>query len=325
MDECHYIKSIDNYGKATTKRGNSCLAIAEKTEYVFLLTGTPIMNRLKDIFNILRAIDAPIADDWKRFAFRYCDPVNNGFGHNFDGASNTEELYELLQKYMYRKLKSEMLDLPEKLRQFVSVDVDLRAYDRTVKEYMNSRKNGSIKTKGEHLVHLNALRHEMAKAKTEATIEMTETVLENGHQVVVFSCFDYVIDKLMAHFGDSACKITGDVSGINRDKAVEDFQAGKKKILVANIKAGGVGLTLTAGRAVIMNDCDWLPLNMLQCEDRCHRIGTTQSVNIYYMYCEKAAIDQKTTAMMDEKLKNASAVLDGREDSFIDEMIRAFE
>lgn len=244
FDEVHYCKAVNNSGKPASKRAELFLKIAEKIENVYLLTGTPITNHTKDIFNLLKAVNHPLTKKFFQFGQRYCDAQNNGYGWDFNGASNTSELHEKIKLFMMRRLKTEMLDLPEKIRTFIPVSINLKEYDKKVKEYMHNRE--SLSDKGEHLVYLNAIRHILAKEKVIHTLELAKNLLEQGEQVVILTNYNYVVDELLKEFGVIAVKLTGDCSQTQRQEAVDQFQAGTKKVFVGNLIAAGVGITLTA-------------------------------------------------------------------------------
>lgn len=316
MDEAHYIKSVNNSGKPTTNRGKSCVAIANNSEYVFLLTGTPITNKTKDIFNALSIVNHPVATKFMSFALRYCRAYKGQFGWDTNGSSNRHELNDKLKPYMMRRLKEELLDLPDKIRSFIPVEIDIIKYKRKLAEYMNKRKDI---TAGEQLVELNALRQLAAIEKIQYTIEQIDNILDQDKQVIVFTCYNEVVNQIISKYKNAA-KITGDVSGAKRQDTVDKFQSGKIKVLVCNIVAAGVGLTLTAADTVIFNDFDWTPANHLQAEDRIHRIGQNKKCNIYYMYASNAVIDNDMSELIEKKLDNINTIVDKKDNSIFVEL-----
>jgi SWI/SNF-related matrix-associated actin-dependent regulator 1 of chromatin subfamily A len=318
FDEIHYCKAVSNSGKASSKRAEMFLRIAEKVENIYLLTGTPITNHTKDIFNLLKAVKHPLAKKFFAFGQRYCNAYNNGYGWDFNGSSNTEELHEKIKHFMMRRLKSEMLDLPEKIRTFIPVQIKLTEYNKKIKEYMNNRK--SMSNQGEHLVYLNAMRHILAKEKVCYTIDIAKNLLEQGQKIVILTNYNFVVEKLIEEFGNIAVKLTGDCNQEQRQKAVEDFQNGNKKVFIGNLIAAGVGITLTASQNIIVNDYDWVPANHAQGEDRIHRIGQEKIANIQYIYASQT-FDENITQLLEKKLNNISQIVDGKEDSFLGELI----
>lgn len=318
FDECHYIKSINNSGKPTAQRGKATLQITEKIPYCFMLTGTPITNKTKDIFNTLKAINHPLSQKWMPFSLRYCNAYKDRYGWNMDGSSNTNELHEKLKPFMMRRLKSELLELPEKIRSFVPVEINAKEYNRLFTEYMAEREGME---KGLQLVKLNALRHLLAIQKISATIEQIENIAVcQDKQIVVFTCYEEVVKQITEKF-PQAGTITGSDSTEKRQQTVDDFQNKKINIVVCNIIAAGVGLTLTASDTVIFNDFDWTPANHAQAEDRIHRIGQNQKCNIYYMYADNAEMDRKLSLILEKKLANINQIIDNDSSNMFNELI----
>lgn len=321
FDEAHYCKSINNNGHGGSKRARSFIQISNQIEYVFLLSGTPITNKTKDIFNLLKAIKHPLSRNFKDFAKQYCNPQFNGYGWSYDGSSNQEELNEKLKSHMLRKTKEEILDLPKKTRNFIPVEINTKEYQKELKKYLNV--NGKLKNKNEHLVYLNAMRHTLAKEKVHQTKKFVENLLEQNRPVVIFTNYTYVIERLKEAFPESVT-ITGRDNKEEREKAVQDFQKGKTNIILCNLIAGGVGITLTRAKNMIINDLDWNPANHLQSEDRIHRIGQNESVVIDYLYSE-GTIDEKMTQMLEEKLLNINKIIDDKEEGFVEGIINWFK
>ena len=276
-----------------------------------MLTGTPITNKTKDIFNTLKAINHPLSNKWINFALRYCNAYKERYGWNMDGSSNTNELHEKLKPFMLRRLKSELLELPEKIRSFIPVEINVKEYNRLFNEYMTEREN---LTQGKQLVKLNALRHLLAIQKIPHTIDQIENLVEQNKQVVIFTCYEEVVNQILNKY-PKAGTITGSDNITKRQQTVDNFQNGKINIVVCNIIAAGVGLTLTAGNTVIFNDFDWTPANHAQAEDRIHRIGQNKKCNIIYMYASNADMDRKLSHILESKLANINQIIDGNGNS----------
>jgi SWI/SNF-related matrix-associated actin-dependent regulator of chromatin subfamily A-like protein 1 len=320
FDEAHAIKAVNNNGKPASKRAELSLKIAESTEYCFMLTGTPITNGTRDMFNILKAIKHPLGREFYPFAMKYCGGTKTRFGYDFSGSTNSEELNAKLEGYMIRMLKEDVLELPDKIRSFIPVEVNLSKYNKEIQKYMNE--NRYLSEESEHLIRITAMRKILALEKVKHTIEMTENLIEQGKPVVIFTNFTSVIDAITEKFKIRCVKVDGNVSSIQRQKNVEKFQNGKADVFVGNIEAAGTGLTLTRSSNVIFNDYSWTPVDHLQAEDRCYRIGQKEKVNIYYMYAQGAEIDQIMTEMLEQKLNNISTIVDGEEQSFVQEILK---
>ena len=318
MEEVHNVALIntDNINqKPFPHQLEAVLKIAKKMEYVFCLTGTPIPNHTKDIFNILKCICHPLGDRFFQFAQRYCSPKYNGYGWDFNGSSHTEELNKLLLTKMLRRTKEQLLDLPQKIRSFIPVKINHDEYVTKINEYMEARE--AFCNDGEHLVYLNAIRKFLAYQKIKTTINFTKNLIDQDQQVVIFTNYTKVVDDIFKEFGDIAIKITGEQTPEQKQAAVDEFQDGNKKIAICNIIAGGTGITLTKAKTIVFNDYSWLPSDHAQAEDRIHRIGQTEKCTIYYMFGENT-FDEDITNKLSEKLLNINKIVDNVNVSFLD-------
>jgi SWI/SNF-related matrix-associated actin-dependent regulator of chromatin subfamily A-like protein 1 len=130
---------------------------------------------------------------------------------------------------------------------------------------------------------LTKVRQIIADEKIAQTIELAENIIEQDKKVIIFCNFTDSLNKICEHFGKAAVKLDGSMSKGERQLSVDQFQDSEKvKVFVGNIKAAGVGLTLTAGEAVIMNDLSFLPSDHSQAEDRAYRYGQKNNVLVYY-------------------------------------------
>ncbi len=150
---------------------------------------------------------------------------------------------------------------------------------------------------------LNQARHALALAKVEATLEAVRERLEAGEKVVVFSSYSGVIERLSAELGDQARVITGATPAAQRQAAADAFQEDPGvRVLLGNLVAAGVGLTLTAGTHVVFNDLDWVPANHWQAEDRIYRIGQTRPAFVTYLVAE-GTLDDYVAALLEQKAR----------------------
>lgn len=300
------------------KTGNEALA-------VYLLTGTPLKNgRPLNLLPLLRAINHRLTATpakIKEFKETYCGPETirtpRGLVTTYNGATNLDELHTLTQPSILRRLTKDCIDLPELTRVTREVeltDAEQAEYDRKLNalkaEYVRRLTKGEIKSGGEKLVLLTQLRLAGSIAKVPATIELTDEILEQNGQVVIFTEFRESADALAAHYGVPA--YTGDTSGTARNAIVEAFQAGTQKVFIGIGKAGGVGLTLHAHgkcRNVILVDRPWTPGDAEQEEKRAHRIGQPNAVLATWL--QHDTVDQTIDAILLEKKENSENVLSG--------------
>ena len=330
MDEAHYIKNSSAIRTKATKK------LAKGIPHVIALTGTPIVNRPVEGFNIFQILDRNLFPNFWTYVHRYCDARHNGFGWDFSGATNKEELNQILTStIMIRRRKADVLkDLPEKLYSFVPMELDNKKEYSTAEsefiEYLRQIKGKEAAEKAkkaEHLVKIEALKQLAVKGKLKQATYWIKDFIEDGSKLVVFAVHKEVIDQLMNEFKDVAVKIDGSTPAPERHKAVEAFQSDPNvKLFIGNIQAAGVGLTLTASSAVAFLELPWTPGELQQAEDRCHRIGQKNAVNIYYLLAENS-VEYKLAKLLDRKKEVLSAVIDGKpveEKSLITELIESY-
>jgi len=283
VDEAHYIKN------ATAQRTKLINDIVKKTERLWLLTGTPMTSRPIDYFNLLSIIDSPVAKNWMAYAIRYCSgyqfKVGNRKVWNVTGASNLEELRDRTVGLTLRRLKENVLDLPDKIITPVYLRLKSKEYENVMGEYYDwyDKNPEESKSLTVQFTKLTKVRQIIADEKIKQTIELAENILEQDKKVIIFCNFTDSLNKITEHFGKSAVKLDGSMSKPERQNSVDQFQDNPKvKVFVGNIKAAGVGITLTAAEAVIMNDLSFLPSDHAQAEDRAYRYGQKNNVLVYY-------------------------------------------
>jgi SWI/SNF-related matrix-associated actin-dependent regulator 1 of chromatin subfamily A len=223
------------------------------------------------------------------YVIRYCNGFQFQAGPrkvwNVMGATNLEELRDRTSGTILRRLKEDVLDLPDKIITPVYLRLKSREYEEIMGEYYDwyDKNPEESKSLTVQFSKLTKVRQVIANEKIGQTIELAENILEQDKKVVIFCNFTDSLNKIVEHFGKSAVKIDGSMSKDNRQHSVDEFQNNSKvKVLVGNIKAAGVGITLTSGEAVIMNDLSFLPSDHAQAEDRCYRYGQKNNVLVYY-------------------------------------------
>jgi SWI/SNF-related matrix-associated actin-dependent regulator 1 of chromatin subfamily A len=283
IDEAHYIKN------ATAQRTKLINDIIKNTERIWLLTGTPMTSRPIDYFNLLSIIDSPVAKNWMAYAIRYCSGYQFNVGGrkvwNVTGASNLEELRDRTLGLTLRRLKENVLDLPDKIITPVYLRLKSKSYENVMGEYYDwyDKNPDESKSLTVQFSKLTKVRQIIADEKIAQTIELAENIIEQDKKVIIFCNFTDSLNKITEHFGKAAVKLDGSMSKPNRQNSVDQFQDNPKvKVFVGNIKAAGVGITLTAAEAVIMNDLSFLPSDHAQAEDRAYRYGQKNNVLVYY-------------------------------------------
>ena len=283
IDEAHYIQNVQ---AQRTKLIND---LVRDIERLWLLTGTPMTSRPINYFNLLSLVDSPVAKNWMAYVVRYCAGYQFKVGPrkvwNVMGASNLEELRDRTSVTVLRRLKEDVLDLPDKIITPVYLRLRSKMYEEVMGDYYNwyDKNPDESKNLSIQFTKLTQVRQVIADEKTQHTIELAENIVEQGKKVIIFCNFTKSLEVICNHFGKSAVRLDGSMSKIQRQDAVDRFQEDEKvKVFVGNIKAAGVGITLTAAEAVIMNDLSFLPSDHSQSEDRAYRYGQKNNVLVYY-------------------------------------------
>lgn len=296
IDEAHYCKN------PKAKRTKAALAISADRK--LLLTGTPIPNRPVELQPLAGYLAPEKFGNFFKFAKRYCDAHQNNWGWDFSGSSNLPDLQERLRSsIMVRRLKADVLDdLPPKQRQVIVLDgADYREELR-----LEALAEAALETTSPELrfEELSGARHRMAVAKVPAILEHVRDI---DHPVVIFAHHKDVVAALAAEL--DAVTLTGDHTTEERQAAVESFQRGDVQYFIGTIGAAGVGITLTRSSHVVFAELDWVPGNLSQSEDRCHRIGQHDSVLVQHLVVD-GSIDARQVELVVDKQKVLDASLD---------------
>ena len=318
FDEAHYLKN------EKAMRTIYCNKI--KAYRKLLLTGTPIMNRPIELLSILQILESPIVQDRNYFIYRYCRGFSKNGAYDDKGAINLSELNaKLRDSCMIRRLKRDVLaELPEKRRQLITIEPstkeEIDAVNNEMKKFYETKKIRDEMSLSLHqkkvseqlseeeykreieniksfvvasIRHISELRQRTAILKIPYIVDAVDTLIENEEKVIVFAYHHIVIEALYDNLKKyNPVVITGDTKIEDRDLYVKQFQDlnSNVKVIILNIKAGGVGITLHASSNVIFAELDWTPANISQAEDRAHRIGQKSSVNVYH-YVIDGSID----------------------------------
>lgn len=314
MDEAHAIK--DNKAQRTQAAKKLCRGV----DHILALSGTPATSRPIELYNALTLIDRSVVPSFWTFVHRYCGAKRNRFGWDFTGSSNAEELHrKLVSTIMIRRLKADVLkDLPPKIYSSIPIELSNDAeYNRAANDFLGwiqatkGTAAAGAASRAETLVKIGALKQLAVAGKMKQAMDWVEEMLDANGKLVLFAEHTAIIDQLMARFGKIAVKIDGSVTGEKRQEAVESFQNNDKiRLLVGNIKAAGEGITLTASHNVAFLEFPWTPAALVQAEDRCHRIGQTKGVNVYYLVAHNT-IEEDIVQLLDKKRITLDKILDG--------------
>ena len=324
VDESHHCKD------STTQWSKYLEKICQTPEYIFLLTGTPVVISNADLIQQLRIMRR--IDDFggaAAFRRRYCQGGGN---------SNMAELnMKLWQTCFFRRDKSLVLkDLPEKTRQYLSVDIsnrkDYSLAENNLVKYLKCRahlSNLRIKKalRAEMMVRISHLRQLSAVGKMHVAIPFIQDCIAGGQKLIVFVFHKTVVDELRRHF-PHLVTVTGQDSAERKQAAVDSFQNSPScNLIVVNYRSGGCGLTLTAATRELFIELPWTCSDCEQSEARAHRNGQKNAVNCYYLI-GRNTIDEDIHDIIEEERELSKVVVGARDDAIIsniDRIARHFE
>lgn len=324
IDEAHY---LSNPNASRTKLLNDVL---DKIPKVWLLTGTPMTSRPINYFNLLKIIRSPLTLNWQTYVRRYCKgfqfTVKGRKIWSVSGATNLDELRESTKNVILRRRKEDVLDdLPEKTLSPIYLELNSKMYDEELDEFIKiSEENKDKDTLTVTLNRLMKVRQIIALEKIPYTCELIDKCIEQGGKVVVFTNFSSSLDLLHEKYKKISVVLDGRMSSTKKQESVDRFQTDDKiKVFIGNIKAAGVGITLTAAETVINNDLSFVPADHEQGDDRCFRKGQKNNVLAYYPIFENT-IEMNIYNMLQKKIDNIDQVMGQREysDNFTKEILK---
>ncbi len=319
LDEAHAIKNTQ------TKSSKSAMTI--QAGFKLALTGTPIQNHLGELWNLFNFCNPGLLGTLPQFTDRY---VKN------DLTAERNHLKRLITPFILRRTKNKVLDeLPPKTEITYAVqlsDKEMAFYEALRQEAVKIIENNDGPQGQQHLqalVEITKLRLAccnsslvnkdilLPSAKLEAFFEILEELRASGHRALVFSQFVghlSIVRKELDQKGISYQYLDGSTSLPNRELAVKAFQSGKGELFLISLKAGGLGLNLTAADYVLHLDPWWNPAVEDQASDRAHRIGQSRPVTIYRLVARNT-IEEKILKLHATKRDLADSLLEGTDQS----------
>ena len=319
LDEAQYIKNASTQAAKSAKRLPAGVR--------FALTGTPIENRLSELWSIFDFLMPGVLGSAESFNRRFAAPITNG------ETAVAQRLSGLVSPFILRRLKADVLrDLPDKNESIVVANMEgeqaklyraneeklaLMLMDQDAAEFAGMKlKVLAELTKLRQLCCDPSLVYENyagGSAKLETCLELVRSAVEGGHQVLLFSQFTSMFDIIGKRLADERIghmRLTGATPKEERIRLVQRFQAGEAPVFLISLKAGGVGLNLTAADIVIHYDPWWNLAAQNQATDRAHRIGQEQQVSVFKLIA-KGTIEERIVAMQEAKHDLAEQVIGG--------------
>jgi SNF2 family DNA or RNA helicase len=324
LDEAQHIKNRQ------TQNAQAVKAIRAKNKFV--LTGTPIENSVLDLWSIFDFLMPGYLGSATDFKERYEAPIVRE-----NNAEAKTRLARRIRPFLLRRLKTEVAkDLPEKIEQvsFCELTAEQQEVYQQVLESSRQEISSAVGQQGlqkSRMVILTALLRlrqvccdlrllklegatEGNSGKVELFGELLQEVIDGGHRVLVFSQFTEMLKLLKEQLAGQSIEYAYlDGSTRDRAKVVEDFQMAEKvPVFLISLKAGGVGLNLTAADTVIHFDPWWNPAVEAQATDRAHRIGQTRVVTSYKLIT-KGTVEEKILNLQNKKRELIQSTLSGEE------------
>ena len=318
LDEAQAIKN------AATKRSQAAMQL--NGAFRLITTGTPIENHLGELWNLFAFINPGLLGTFKQFNRRFGIPIEK---HRDRTARKM--LKKLIQPFMLRRIKAEVLDeLPPRTE--VTLRIELSQAERNFYEALRQQALENIENDRDQavrqiriLAEIMRLRRacchpklvdestETSSSKEQAFSDLVDELVGGGHRALVFSQFTGHLALLRQHLdgrGIRYCYLDGSTAAAQRERQVKAFQSGAAPLFLISLKAGGLGLNLTAADYVIHMDPWWNPAVEDQAADRAHRIGQTRPVTVYRLVTV-GTIEEKIVQLHHEKRDLAHSLLEG--------------
>ncbi len=330
FDESHYLKN------ETAARTQLCKKLTKSVEHIFLLTGTPVLNRPTELMSQLKIINKLHEfggeDGFKR---SFC---LTGYGGKVIGVKDLDILNFRMREscYIRRNKKDVLKDLPPKQREIIQLDIDNReeyeiAETSAIYELKNEySKIGTIdgfledsqkRFMANALVRIEVLKHLSARGKLSSICDCITDFIESGEKLVVFAHHIDIQKQLFKYFDEMKSddfyptSIFADQDILERQKNQDKFQSDEKcKLIILSLEVGGTGINLTSASNVAFVELGWNPAKHDQAEDRCHRIGQYDSVTAYY-FIGNGTIDEDIHALIEKKRVWVDATTEGNNPS----------
>lgn len=320
IDEAQAVKNPD------TQRARTVAAV--KADARIALSGTPIENRLAELWSLFNVVVPGFFGGWADFRARWAIPIER----HEDGATRAA-LAGLVRPFVLRRLKSEVAkELPARIEVRVDVELDpaaRRQYEAvrvaTLAAIGNPDPAERAQLRFRLLAALTRLRqiacdpglvdpaYTGTSAKLDRLAELLDELRSAGRRALVFSQFSEMLGRArdrLSEAGFTCAYLDGGTSAARRTEQIDQFQAGGFDVFLLSLKAGGIGLNLTAASDVVLLEPWWNPAVEDQAADRAHRIGQTRTVTVYRLVA-LGTLEEQVLAMHARKRDLASAVLDG--------------
>lgn len=303
VDEAHGFKSGKTYKTKALK------SILKRCYGRVIMTGTPVLNNPMEAFSMVEFASPGLLGSFSQFRSKYMG--NGPYPAKTLSKKKAKMLNDEMKQCMIRRLKKDVLkDLPAKQRSTVSLHVkDTSLIEKARNEALAWIRKNKDNPAG-RMILMGKLIQACSKTKLKLAIEWIDSLLESTNKVVVMCVYKATIQALMERYGNRAVKIDGSVTGEKRNDAVKAFQNNPKiEVIICQAEAAGVGITLTAASNTVFVEYLFSAGKMVQAEDRIHRVGQTEMVNIWYLVVANS-IEQRIISILNRKMAMINAIID---------------
>lgn len=301
LDEIHKCKSH------TSLRFRNLKKIIDQfpNSRITMLSGTPIKNRVNDVFAYFKMIGHELGRSHKAFLDEYTTTVSSRGGDRVNGGRNLQDLSIKMSNLMSIKTQAECLDLPEKTFMSYRFEMDdyRDEYNKIIEELSELKDIGSLTG------NLHSLNIITSKAKLKGVKELIDSILELGKKVVVFGSYKEPLNELEKYYGKACVKIDGSVDSWGRGERIQKFTKDPEcTVFLGNMQAAGEGTNLSIADEIVVLNFPLTPSELYQAIERCTDMNKKKSVGVHYTFCDDS-IDEYIYDIIIDKERDVNAVL----------------
>jgi len=313
MDECHRLKGRDS------QVSEGMLKLKSRNK--LMLTGTPINKCETEIWKLLRILDKQRFTSYWKFAEYYCNVEDGFYGKEIKGLKNPQEYSKLLNRYMLRKKKEDVIDLPDKVIKTIKIDLSpkqLKLYKQAEKDYLNP-KGDVIESDVEKFIRINQIVQNPAILDGQNVSSLTDTaieILQDNEEKFIIGCVYIGMSELTYETIKKAFPkrdvflVNGTINNKNRHEIIENWKKKRNSIIITTIKAMSEGLNLDICDNMMYLDYDWSNVANSQFSNRIHRMTSTRQKMYYHLIVRKTVSEYKYYKLMNEDHQMSKALND---------------
>lgn len=313
IDECQMMKNH------TSRRYKSIEEVVEANPMVkevakfnpgikiSYLSGTPIKNRVDDLFAYFKLCKHPLGQNFSKFKRDYAE---TGIGRNIEkvtGAKNIDALTLNMANFMIRKTEEQCFDMPPiaYMKTLMELDDYKADYDKVLEELINQKDRSPLSSS---IISLNRI---LAMAKVKGAIELIDNLIENGKKVIVFTSYTAPVDMLYNHYKDGCVVVDGRVEGADRFVRVKRFKTDPDcNLFIGNTTAAGTSINLSEANDTIFLNFTFTSTEISQCIARMKMPNKKKKMGVYFLMC-KDTIDEILYDLVADKQDDINQIIDG--------------